>query len=170
VNIIQEATSVEQWKYDRTEENPADDASRGLTAGDLLNSPRWKTGPEFLWSAPSEWSAVPGGVRGRPMDDSGMEVEARSHVTASVHTETVDKLFATCSSWFKLKKAVAWLQKFLIWVHCRNDAAARSVKVRNRLDTDEVEAAASDNNTSAEILRSRNLDIEVWCKGRYEVQ
>ena len=142
VNIIQEATSVEQWKYVRTEENPADDASRGLTADDLLSSPRWKTGPEFLWSAPSEWPAVPG-VRGRPMDESGMEVEARSHVTASVHTETVDELLAKYSSWFKLKKAVAWLQKFLIWVKCGNDAAARSVKVRNRLDTDEVEAAAT---------------------------
>jgi len=54
VNIIQEATSVEQWKYVRTKENPADDASRGLTADDLLSSSRWKTRPEFLWSAPSE--------------------------------------------------------------------------------------------------------------------
>ena len=44
---IQENTSVDQWKYVESKQNPADEASRGLKTQELLNS-RWITGPEFL--------------------------------------------------------------------------------------------------------------------------
>jgi len=32
-----------------TKENPADEASRGLSAEELVNSPRWWSGPDVLW-------------------------------------------------------------------------------------------------------------------------
>ena len=48
VQEIQENTSVDQWKYVESKQNPADEASRGLKTQELLNS-RWITGPEFLW-------------------------------------------------------------------------------------------------------------------------
>ena len=48
VQEIQENTSVDQWKYVESKQNPADEISRGLKTQELLNS-RWITGPEFLW-------------------------------------------------------------------------------------------------------------------------
>ena len=33
----------------KTDENPADDASRGLSVEELLQRSKWLTGPAFLW-------------------------------------------------------------------------------------------------------------------------
>ena len=49
VQFIREHTKVNQWQYVSTQSNPADHASRGRSAADLLAS-NWFTGPEFLWS------------------------------------------------------------------------------------------------------------------------
>ena len=54
VQLIQEATSVDQWRHVDTELNPADDASRGLSASEFLRS-RWTLGPEFLWKDKDQW-------------------------------------------------------------------------------------------------------------------
>ena len=40
-----------------TKENPADDASRGLGANELIRSNRWWNGPNFLWK-PTELNNV----------------------------------------------------------------------------------------------------------------
>nr|XP_055045825.1 uncharacterized protein LOC129431793 [Misgurnus anguillicaudatus] len=48
VQRIRHNTTVEQWRYVPTKENPADHASRGLTVKELLAS-NWFTGPKFLW-------------------------------------------------------------------------------------------------------------------------
>ncbi|XP_028403398.1 uncharacterized protein LOC114526095 [Dendronephthya gigantea] len=42
-----------QWKHMPTEQNPADDVSRGLSVPDL--SRRWSSGPEFLQRPVNEW-------------------------------------------------------------------------------------------------------------------
>ena len=44
-----------QWKYVESSSNPADDGSRGMTTNQLLKSPRWVTGPDFLWQSEDEW-------------------------------------------------------------------------------------------------------------------
>ncbi|XP_078352700.1 uncharacterized protein LOC144637505 [Oculina patagonica] len=49
VQLIRDQTSPDQWNYVETKENPADDASRGLTAQEKIDSTRWWSEPEFLW-------------------------------------------------------------------------------------------------------------------------
>ena len=56
VQEIQENTSVDQWKYVESKQNPADEASRGLKSQELLNS-CWITGPVFLWENENKWLA-----------------------------------------------------------------------------------------------------------------
>ena len=51
IAAIQEVSSPHQWRHVGTKENPADDASRGLSAEALLNNKRWLTGPDFLWKS-----------------------------------------------------------------------------------------------------------------------
>ncbi len=48
IQRIKQSTDAKQWRYVTSEENPADYASRGLTAEELISS-NWFTGPEFLW-------------------------------------------------------------------------------------------------------------------------
>ncbi|XP_041484991.1 uncharacterized protein LOC121431537 isoform X2 [Lytechinus variegatus] len=48
VQEIRNRTNPSDWYYVDTSCNPADDASRGLTASELLHSSRWLEGPTFL--------------------------------------------------------------------------------------------------------------------------
>ncbi|XP_067432783.1 uncharacterized protein [Thunnus thynnus] len=48
IQRIKLSTKPEQWAYVASENNPADHASRGLTAQQLRNS-NWFIGPKFLW-------------------------------------------------------------------------------------------------------------------------
>ena len=49
VQQVRDHTQPEQWKYVDSDNNPADDASRGLSPKDLLKASRWLRGPTFLW-------------------------------------------------------------------------------------------------------------------------
>ena len=54
VQEIQDSTDKGQWRYVESEQNPADEASRGMKAEELQDS-RWIQGPEFLWSQECKW-------------------------------------------------------------------------------------------------------------------
>lgn len=45
VVFIRETTKVKQWQYINTHENPADCASRGLTAEQFMAKQSWIEGP-----------------------------------------------------------------------------------------------------------------------------
>lgn len=48
VEHIKQSTESAQWRYVTSEDNPADHASRGLTAEQLIDS-NWFKGPDLLW-------------------------------------------------------------------------------------------------------------------------
>ncbi|XP_014679585.1 PREDICTED: uncharacterized protein LOC106819472 [Priapulus caudatus] len=48
VQTIRQSSDPDQWNYVSTHENPADHASRGLTAEEIESS-NWLKGPAFLW-------------------------------------------------------------------------------------------------------------------------
>nr|XP_054760909.1 uncharacterized protein LOC129267199 [Lytechinus pictus] len=48
VQQIHDETNPKRWFYVNTEDNPADEASRGTTAKELVESSRWLVGPKFL--------------------------------------------------------------------------------------------------------------------------
>ena len=48
VQEIRDATDPTSWNHIDTKDNPADDASRGLEAADLVNGCRWLNSPRFL--------------------------------------------------------------------------------------------------------------------------
>ena len=49
VQQIRELTTPEEWRYVDTKDNPADLASCGLSAQELINKSLWWNGPAFLW-------------------------------------------------------------------------------------------------------------------------
>lgn len=48
-----------QWHHIGTKTNPADNASRGLSAEAIIRSNCWTKGPEFLWLSEENWPHVP---------------------------------------------------------------------------------------------------------------
>ncbi|KAK3730780.1 hypothetical protein QZH41_000800 [Actinostola sp. cb2023] len=52
------ASQPDQWRHCPGLMNPADDASRGLSAQALLDSERWFTGPAFLLETEPEWPSL----------------------------------------------------------------------------------------------------------------
>ena len=54
VQQIQESSSVDQWMYFDTKQNPADEGPRGLRPSQLASS-KWINGPDFLWKDEVDW-------------------------------------------------------------------------------------------------------------------
>ncbi|KAK3748440.1 hypothetical protein QZH41_017303 [Actinostola sp. cb2023] len=109
VQQIREMTDPNAWMYVHTSINPADDASRGLTARQLLNDSHWLTGPEFLWEdGPFEVKQP----EEHPLSEADPEIKKVKALTTKVLAQTLpDHLntsrFSHISNWFKAKKAVA---------------------------------------------------------------
>ena len=62
VASIRNVSVPSQWRYVDTNANPADDASRGLSADDLIASKRWHKAPEFLLEPEEDWPKRPAGM------------------------------------------------------------------------------------------------------------
>ena len=112
ISTIRDATQLSQWRYINTVDNPADCASRGLTAQKLMSHQSWIQAPSFLQGPESQW---PDRFHSAGVEED--DVEVRKTVTANLthiteHANAVNKLFNYYSKWYKLKKAVAWMLKF----------------------------------------------------------
>ena len=110
VQQIRNLTDPNSWFYVETKSHPADEASRGLTANQLVEGPCWLIGPEFLWeSGPCK----PKKVEVSPLQEFDPEVKKASVLTTEVknvapfpdHLET-SRLNGT-SSWYQAMKVIA---------------------------------------------------------------
>ena len=114
VQQIHEHTRAKQWQYIDTHSNPADAASRGLTAKQLLDDNyRWFSGPRFLWNPGAYQAEIENTPE--PLDPNDPEVRVSTLATQSEesfpdHLETtrLDRF----SNWFKVRRAVAVCLRF----------------------------------------------------------
>jgi hypothetical protein len=147
VQQIRNATSPEQWHYVESEDNPADDASRGLTSEQLTGDSRWLNGPSFLWQreiqppVKQEW--IPA--------DNDPEVKGikalATTVTESEHSSITERL-KYFSSWHRAKRAIA---------NCTNLKNRLKQRVRNRDNPEET--TTSKQRIDVEDLQSAELEI-----------
>ena len=115
--VIHEGSEPSQWKYVPTNINPADDVSRGLTVKELLTNERWFRGPAFLWEDKSSWPINP--ISLANISDEDPEVKTRgqtNHLTQIEEKRPLDLMMLQYSSWYKLRRAVAWLLRFVEFV------------------------------------------------------
>jgi len=122
VGEIREMSHPSQWHYVPTDDNPADDCSRGLTMNKLLKTTRWFHGPDFLWKEESQWPQV---VIPDSLDSGDPEVKTKTLVAAvqiGEHHDPVNELISYFSDWTRLKRAVAW------WLRLKKILQNRSKK------------------------------------------
>ena len=109
VKEIHGHSKPEQWGYVRTECNPTDAASRGLTAHQLVHETFWLTGPEFLWSSNVDSAQV--GSKLPAIDPQDPEVKRVSTLATQSVERSRDHFESsrmdTFSNWFRAKNVVA---------------------------------------------------------------
>ena len=111
IAVIRDGSSPSQWHHVTTEENPADDASRGLSANHLT-TPRWINGPEFLTKSSSNWPESTANLKLELSDDDPevkKDKEVKAYVAVCDHFDPMQMLIDSSSSWIKLKTSVAWI-------------------------------------------------------------
>ena len=90
-----------------TDQNPADDASRGLYVQNLIKNSRWWNGPDFLWKPLNKQSILDGPEPMYiPLEDP--EIKKISAMTAQSQDRfSLPDRLRYFSSWHKAKRAVA---------------------------------------------------------------
>lgn len=110
ISFVRDATDASQWRYVNTKENPADEASRGITADRFLNCKRWIKGPEFLCKPHQEWPK-PHLESAISADDPEIKQTLSVNIIVQNLLNPTTSLINYFSSWKSLKTAVAWLLK-----------------------------------------------------------
>ena len=142
VQEIQDSTSASQWKHVESQDNPTDEASRGMKARELQDS-RWLLGPTFLWKKENEWSnsdKVNHSLNVQP-DDPDVK---RSVVMATKATETgypdIAGRIERFSDWFRAKRAVAICIKY---VRRLKNQVNKSKEEAREVSVNDLEAAGA---------------------------
>ncbi|XP_061191724.1 uncharacterized protein LOC133199952 [Saccostrea echinata] len=116
--VIHEGSTPQEWRYINTKLNPADHASRGLSAKEIVQHGRWIQAPEFLRNS-DYWPETPTENLRETLDDDPevKKVSVRAILAdvpkaePSVELMGVEKLINYHSSWYMLRKSVAWILK-----------------------------------------------------------
>ena len=109
VALIHQSSNPKQWRHVRSEDNPADYASRGLKPSESDKLDVWRNGPDFLWKNSKEWPKQPEGILKKLSDeDEGVKKEKNVGLSTASRDFWED-LFPRYSTWTKLVRSVAWL-------------------------------------------------------------
>ena len=130
IGEIQMSTNPDQWRHIRSEQNPADMASRGLTASRLVNETLWWNGPEFLQTSDDNWPICPM----KPVSDILCErrkTDRQRDLTSTFLTinnsivNLEDRLKPDrYSDWRRLIRVQSWVLRFIS--NCRLEKQERS--------------------------------------------
>ena len=107
VQQIHENTSINQWAYVPTSDNPSDDASRGLDAVKQSPDSRWFNGPSFLRKTEDLWPEF-----NQDGADIEHDPEVKKDVTVNllqVSTEVLANGEERVSKWCKWRRIIAWV-------------------------------------------------------------
>ncbi|XP_047999655.1 uncharacterized protein LOC125236773 [Leguminivora glycinivorella] len=102
------ATSRSQWSHVRSEQNPADCASRGISASELGNFELWLNGPAWLKQDVINYKAS------KSVSTQLEERKVHTHLeTVITSSDSEDPLWSKYSSLTKLLRVVAYCRRFL---------------------------------------------------------
>lgn len=105
---IQRTLPEAQWHHVRTEHNPADCASRGLTPKKLLEHSLWWHGPSFLSSESNQWPTSPEAY----LEQDVPEKRARVHLAVAKIEIKESDILTRFSSFSRLLRVTAWLLRW----------------------------------------------------------
>ena len=128
---IEEASNLDQWHYVESACNPADDGTRATTVNQSLG--RWLSGPSLSQEPRSSWPRPPRDFPDLPEEFAILKRPVAMSDVVTCPTD-FERRFARFSSFYRLKKAVAWILRL------RNKWLKRSTS-SGSLTVDEIEKA-----------------------------
>ena len=143
VQEVQDSTSIDQWKYIESKENPADEASRGMKAQELLGC-RWITGPAFLWKKEDQWQTA--NIEDYELQDDPevKKAVAMANATNMQTTQTPPEKSSLAervevfSDWHRAKRAVSLCLRY---VRCLRDRVRMGKRQNCNEETREVQVS-----------------------------
>lgn len=134
-----------------TSENPADCASRGLTVEHLLANLMWKKGSPFLKNA--SWKKTGECMR---LSEDDQEVRKTIMVLSTITEAScaVGKLISHYSSWWHLKRAIAWILR----------VKDHLMSTTNKRKGTKVKAPSLQGPLTVEQLNRTEMEIVQYCQ------
>ena len=106
VQQIRDHSSPSQWRYVKSNDNPADMSSRGVTAEEFSKSSTWINGPSFLWEKDISTYGKDITPDLNPHDPELKKVQVMVSQSETVTGFDLARL-EVFSDWFRAKRAVA---------------------------------------------------------------
>ncbi|XP_011859476.1 PREDICTED: uncharacterized protein LOC105556968 [Vollenhovia emeryi] len=137
VSEVQTRLPSVHWQHVRSHDNPADCASHGSTASDLVHHQLWWSGPPWLKISPASWPIL-------PMPDAADILQTVSSEARKATVHLVDPtpewdLFTSYSSWIRLLRVTAYVRRYV--QNLKNKAASLAI-VTTPLTASEIHDAA----------------------------
>lgn len=156
IERIKQNTESTQWRYVASEENPADHASRGLTAEKLVAT-NWFKGPDLLWQKVVSSSEVKVGE----LSSSDPEVKKVQVLKTQVKEDrSLLEHFHKLSDWSRMIKAVARLRGLAKEIKEHN---TKSCEISNLEERKEAEL------TVIKLVQETAVSHEIKCLQQHEV-
>ncbi|XP_045498174.1 uncharacterized protein LOC123696164 isoform X2 [Colias croceus] len=111
IQEILDRSESSAWRYVPTSVNPADIGSRGLDAKQLETCALWWTGPAFLAQDDSSWPTQPTSYKQSELPE--FKVQCNLSTTQLDHITYYSNLFKQFSSFNRLQRIVAYVQRFI---------------------------------------------------------
>ena len=132
ITTIRDGSTPDQWYHVEGAMNPGDHTSRGLSADAFLNCTEWLLGPEFLWKCELKWPKLTDSSLTIPTGDPEVKVHATSLATSSNPSiSTLSDLFQRISSWYRLKRVVAWILRYRSHLLMASKSRVQSVQLKS---------------------------------------
>ena len=116
--IMHSESYPKEWRYVNRDVNPADDGSKGLKLDALLKDDRWIRGPQFLGKDESSWPKMVE-IPELKDEDPAVRKEAQNY-SIVVNVNALEKVIGYHSSWWKLRRCVAWLLRYKQYIRGKN--------------------------------------------------
>ena len=140
---IKRFSKIENWRYVPTNENPADEASRGVPAEIFVKQSLWLCSPSFLWRTTNEWPEQLDKLSGFASNLILVKerVETKKIMTAVVVKDLpTNRPINYFSSFYRLKRAVAWWLRFVDFLCTRRAVLKlRKFKVKTTISPKWIE-------------------------------
>ncbi len=112
VRSIKSIITPSKWHHVSSKDNPADVASRGMLASQLVRHDLWWHGPPWLQLPPSEWPVKP--LRKKPPDTQDVPCLSVICVRDRQANDFITELWERFSSFHTLSRVVAWITRFFL--------------------------------------------------------
>ena len=109
--FIPDDSQPTQRKYVSTSDNPADLVSRGKGVEELIHQSRLVSGPQFLWKEESSCPTMPETLK--EIFEGAPEIKKEVQIHFSSAQPLPDSMIQHYSSWYELKRGVAWPLRFI---------------------------------------------------------